>query len=510
MADCGGKRDREVFAVDFVSLLPPELVLQIALSLSPSDVTRCLLVCRAWCSRLCQLEPYWRVSCKTMGLSGSMVRKFGPLHNTSRELYLAAQNHMRGLASPPPTTVSLTRGYPFDVRYSCQYARNGCIIGTVYQNFKPKEIVVEAVREGRLTRTHTLHLAFERRPENRVIWGHLFGHVYVCATASGRWSLYDLHARTHYAMHTWLGDPMYDAELKLGCCERCGLVVTAKLVSFHTVDEQSFWDLRFIYLGLNHSKDSFHVLRFKLYLENNDILRRRVPYGKRKVCLVSDAPPTGGVCFNHLVLLQWANVVVGHVVLTRGDSAILSRTPHLSYHVPCDGLVAAVLNTGGLNTELVLSTDSQLLGMVFQARLHIWDLWSAHLLSSADLPPIMHRTFEQIRLLAVGHFYTVIGHQFSTTLLVVLTQTGQVVKRCDGYAQQHSHMIPPYTQLLCVSDEQWLSDIATPCMAQWCVVVYWNRTNRSLEAVVLGKERVAADQDTPHVARRKPWWKVWK
>jgi hypothetical protein len=372
-------------------------------------------------------------------------------------------------------------------------------------------MVVETVSEGRVTRTHTLKFAFERRPENRVVWGHLLvGGVYICATASGRWSLYDLRIHTSplSPIYTWLGEPLYDPDLQLGCCDRCGLVVTAKLMSFHTADKSSFWDLRFVRLA--STKRPTHILRFKLYHGNDHIMGRRVPYGKRKVWLVSDAPPTAATCSNHLLLLQWANTVAGYVFSVKGESAILSRTPYLSYVAPCDSLDASLMNTGGLNTELVLSPDLQLLGMVFQAQLHVWDLWSGRKLSRSDLPSPLHETFEQIRLLALGHFYTIIGLEFSTCLLVVLTHTGQVVARCDDFARQHSHMVPPYTELLCVCEEQWLSDISTPCSAQ-CMVVFWNRTNRSLESVLFGGGCVTSDKTTPpHIARRKSWWKVWQ
>ena len=512
MADCGDKRDGDIVAVDFLSLLPAELVLQIALALSARDVTRCLLVCRVWCSRLCQLDPYWRVACRRTGLLSFMVRKFGLAHKTSRELFLAAQNHMRGLAAPPPITRSLAQGYPFDVRYSYQYASRGLIVGTLYRDFQPREMVVENVGEGRVTRTHTLQFAFERRPENRVVWGHLLvGGVYVCATASGRWSLYDLrtHATPLSPIYTWLGEPLYDTDLQLGCCGRCGLVVTAKLVSFHSTDKTSFWDLRFVHL--TSAKRPSHMLRFKLYHGNKDIIGRRVPYGKRKVWLVSDAPPTAVTCSNHLLLLQWANSVASYVFSWKEESAILSRTPYLSYIAPCDRLDASLMNTGGLNTELVFSSDLQLLGMVFQAQLHVWDLWSGRKLSCADLPSPIHETFEQIRLLALGHLYSIIGLEFSTSLLVVLTHTGHVVTRCDSFAQQHSHMVPPYTELLCVCEEQWLSDISTPCSPHCCTVVFWNRTNRSLESVQFGGGCVTSDKTTPpRVARRKAWWKVWQ
>ena len=526
-----GGCERDSVAVDFISLFPAELLLHVTLCLSPADVTRCLLVCCAWCARLSQLEPYWQVACRLTGLSGSMMKKFGPRYKTWRELFLGAQNYLRRLSAPPSTTVSLTPSCPYDVRCSYQYARQGCMIGTVYRNFKPREIVVDAVRGGRWRRLHTLELPFESRPENRVVWGHLLrGGVYVCVTASGRWSMYTTHPATTIAtpppspLSTWVGDPLYDTDLRLGCCERCGLVAIAKLVSFHSLDDRSYWDLRLLQLSLDHTSTQSHpptqsytpthsrVSRFKMYHRNRDIVGRRVAYGKKGVCLVSKAPPTTeGACSDHLVLLQWANTVTGSVLSKERETAVLSQTSHMDYTIPCGDIDTALTDTGGLNAEMVLSADRQLLGLVFQARLHVWDLWSRQDVSCVDLPPHVHEPFEQLRLLAVGHLLTVVGQEFSTCLLVVVTQTGRVVTRCERFAQQHSRMVPPYTDLLCVNEEAWLSDITTSCTTDRCVVVYWNKTNRSLEAILLGEGPVAPDNSPPtRVSGKKHWWKLWK
>ena len=497
--------------VDFLSLLPPELVLRVCLCLSPAEVTRCLLVCRAWCIRLSQLEPYWRAACTAAGLSGFMVRKFGPRHKTSRELFLATKNYLKSLAAPPPTTVNLTRGYPFDVRYTHQYARQGCIIGTIYRDFQPREMAVERVRGGELTRTHTLRLAFNSRSEHRLVWGSLLeGNIYVCATASGRWSLYDLSTPGSLSPSlSWAGDPLYDTDLRLSSCERCGLVAMAKLVSFHTVDEESFWDLRFLRLGLHLSPPS-HLLRFRLYHKNKDIVGRRVPHGKRWAWLVSKTPPPspGETCSDHLLLLQWANSITSHVFITTETGlSLVSQTPHQAFLSPCTSLDSTLHNSSGLHTHFVLSSDHQLVGVVFQARLQVWELWTGREMSNVQLP--VREPFEQLQLLAVGHLLSVVGLQYSTELLLVLSLSGEVVWRCRGFAQQHSHMVPPYTQLLCLGEEQWLSDFSSPSRRR--TLTFWNKTNRSLEAVLLGEEPVANDNQSPILSsNRKSWWKLWK
>ena len=504
---CGEREDSPT--VDFLSLLPAELVLQMCLFLSPGDVTRCLLVCRAWFGRLSQLEPYWRAACTDAGLSEVMVRKFSPLHETSRGLFLATKNYLLSLIAPPPTTVNLTRGYPFDVRYSHQYARQGCIIGTLYRDFQPREIVVERVRGGTLTRTHTLRLPFSSGSEHRVVWGSLLEtQVYVCATASGRWSLYDLSSPGPVSptlCMTW--DPLYDTELRFSSCERCGLIAMAKLVSFHSVGEQSFWDLQFLQLCAPLRQ----LPRFRLQHNNANIVGRRVPHGKRGVWLLSNAPPPspGESCPAHLLLLQWANTITSHVFSATGTGMrLVSHTPqpHLT---PPSSLGSALYDSGGLNTEFVLSSDRQLMGVIFQARLRVWAVWSWKELSNVTLP--VRGQFEQLKLLAVGHLLSVVGLQFSTELLLVLTLTGHVIWRCTGFAQQHSPMVPPYTELLCLSEEDWLSDITTPCPTHRRTLTFWNKTNRSLEAVLLGEEPVANDNQSPILSSsKKSWFKFWK
>lgn len=501
-------------AVDFISLLPPEVVLQIALALSPDDVTRCLLVCRSWCRRLEKMEPYWRVACWRIGLSEFMVDKLRPLHGSWRSLCLASRRHVQSIAEAHSATLPLSDGYPFDVRYSCQYARHGRVIGTVYQNFQPRAIVVENVRQNRLIRSHTFKLACEQqRSENRIVWGHLFESVYVCASASGRLTGYDL--QTSQCTFRWQGHTMYNNELRFGCCEKCMLLVTAKLVSFHSLDEKSFWDLRVICRSRTDDASErpqwprHCVLQLKLYHGNRDIVGRRAGYGKKKVWLLSE--PGQRACSSHLLLLQWANSITGHVLSSTNKKHFLSLTPRLDCTVPCNRLDFALTSRTGLNSEFCLSADARLLGLVFEARLHVWNVWDSRKLSSSLLPvhSLGHEHFEQVRLVALGHLYSLIGLEFSTSLLVVLTQTGQVVRQCERFAVLHGHMVPPYTDVLCVVGEDWLSDIQTPLPADACTVVFWNKTNRSLEAVVLG-EGASHDHSLPLPTKRKPWWKFRK
>ena len=314
-------------------------------------------------------------------------------------------------------------------------------------------------------------------------------------------------------MVTWASDTLYDIELRLGCCDTCGLSIVSKLLSHHNTDEHSSWDLKFF---LRPDSDSAltpptHILRFKFYHGNGDIVGRRVPYGKKRVCLVSRSPPPlipGEMCPDHLVLLQWANSVSA-VLLTRRENSTmaLSRQPLFSLTVPCREVDFALYESGGLNSELVLSSDSSLLGLIFQARLHVWEAREGREVSRVQLP--VHEPSAQLKLLALGHLITVVGLQFSTDLLLVMTRTGRVIKKYKGFAQQYTHMVPPYIELLCVNEEEWLSDIAME--TQHRSVTFWNKTNRSLEAIVLGEGPVAnGNRSLDHSQKPKPWWKFWK
>ena len=494
--------------VDFVSQLPPEVVLDIVSNLGVEDVVRCLLVSKRWHDTLCGLEPYWRRACLEYGLPEHVVRKLKLRYPTSRALLFAARQHRQSICATPPQCFTLSEAYPYNAHYACQYTRGGIIVGTVYRDFRPKEIVVERVRHRSMSKVRTLHPQFESTAENRIIWGYLVKEFLLFVTASGIWSAYDIGTNSH--LFHWRSEAMYDSDIRIGCCAKCLLVCTAKLVSFR--NEESYWDLRILKVGRDATRTP-RLTKLKVFTGNREITLRRASCGMKKVWLLSGSKHVDcdGFCRAHTLLIQWAHTIVAHNLTSKAKTWILSQRPHSLFTIPCrrEHAELAIVRNYGLNTEFSLSTDSKLIGVIFQSHLHVWDISTSEKLSSVEI--VLERySYEQMKLIALGHVYSIVGLEFKNTVLVVATQTGKVVLKYTEFAQRHGRMVPPYIEFLSAVSEDWLTDITCPCSSATPALVYWNKTNRCIEGVAFGQAySFETDTDEVKPSQSRSWWH-WK
>ena len=501
--------------VNFFKELPPELVLQIILNLDLDDVFSCLYVNRNWYNLLSELEPYWRKASVTFGLFGHVVETLRPRYLSSKAMLLAARRHRKLITSTPPACRTLTGGYPFNVHYVCKFAREQTLVGTIYKDFRPCEIIVQKVKRISAERTLTIHPIFSLCAENRVTFVHLYTDLMLCASASGLWSLYNLQSGV--TVFQWRCESLYDCEIKIGCCEKCLVIAIAKLIVSH--NEEVYWDLKIIKIVQNHQTDprkrkmvqSFSPTqaKFEIKTRNEDISVRRAPFGKKRVSILSNSTELSSrrFCKSHTLLLQWAHVIVAHDMIPNDRGTILiSRAPSLSYDMSFkeEFLDIAIIRQHGLNTEFVLSNDHQLLGVVFQSHLIVWNVESSKQLSLVEIK-LEQYDYEEMRLISLGHIYSIVGLEFTNGLLVVVNSTGQVLLKYSGFAQKHCRMTPPYIEFLSPVESQWTSDIKCPCSMALPAVVYWNKTNRSLEGIYFGQpcESSSEEEDT---GKKLSWW----
>ena len=496
--------------VDFVSRLPPEIVLDIVLNLGVEDVVQCLLVSKQWHDILSGLEPYWRRACLEFGLPDHVVGRLRPRYATSKALLFAARQHRQSICATRPQCFSLSQeGYPYDTHYACQYTNGDMILGTVYRDFRPKEIIVERVCYRSVVRVRTLFPQFASTAENRIIWGYLSQEYLLCVTASGIWSAYD--SSINSPLFRWKSDSMYDSDIRIGCCEKCLIVCTAKLFSFR--NEESYWDLKVFKVGRDFSTHVPSVMKFKIFTGNREITLRQASCGKKRIWLLpsSKHTDTDGFCRSHTLLIQWAHTVAAHALTSKAKTCILSRHPRTLLTIPCrrEHIELAIVRNHGLNTEFCLSADSKLLGMIFQSHLHVWDVSTSEKLCCAEII-LDQYSHEQLRLIALGHIYSIVGLEFKNAVLVVATQTGKVVLKYAGFARKHGRMVPPYIEFLSAVSEDWLNDISCPCSTARPTVVYWNKTNRCIEGVAFGQPyNFETKTDVAKPSQKKSWWN-WK
>ena len=494
-------------SMDFFSSLPPELILKIALYLGIEDVVNCLLVNRKSYDLLTGLEPYWRRACTRYGLSGRVLEKIK--YTSAKAVLFAARRHRMSICATPPQFCTLSKGYPVDVRYSCQYARNGTLVGTVYKDFIPFEIVVEKVERRLISRTNVFPIIFQRVANNRVVWGHLVSNFLLCVTASGIWSGYD--TSNNSAVFQWRGPTMYNPDLKFGLCEKCCLVCAGRIVSSRSTDQESFWDMKVLKIGRDVTEPverTPYAMKFKLLITGHkNISAAQTNCSVKCLCLLPGCKQLDkeGFCQTHTLLIQWANTIAAHDLIFKTNTYVMSKHPDTVFAVPCRRLELALVRYQGLNTEFCLSQDQELIGMIFQSHLNVWDLKTSEWLSSVEIT-LEKYNYEQMQLIALGAIYSIIGLEYNDGLMVVVNQTGEVIVKCSNFAHKHSRLVPPYIEFLSSTAEDWLSDITAHCSSETPAVLYWNKTNRAIEGISFGKPSTLENVEARPNKKRRPWW----
>lgn len=511
--------------VDFISQLPPEVVLNIAHHLSVEEAVNCLQVSRRWYDILSDLQPFWRKACFRYGLSERITDKLAPRYDSSKEFLLAAKRHRGLLYATPPQLRTITQGCPYNVHRVCQYASDEDMVSVIYQDFRPYEILVEKLLHSSVQEVLLIQLGVYQTAENRIVWSQLLSDFLYCATASGLWSVYCLRLGS-LPLLEWKSDHLYDPDQRIGCCSACHMVCTCKLVCSHNHDP--YWDIRIISVdeetafqyvnlkrGARYQKNDIQtIVKFKLNATNIEITSRQSNSAKKKVTLLSSTSErdSKGRCLSHRLLLQWANVISAHHVAISGKRTLTSSSPECEYVVPCESkhFELAIVRNHGLNSEFELSSDHKLIGTIFQSHLMVWDVESAEEVVSFAEIHLDKYTYEQMKLIALGHIYSIVGLEFSNVVLVVANSTGDVVLRCVNFAKKHCTMLPPYIDFLTAVKTDWLSDLTCPCSKDRPAVTFWNKTNRSVEGLYFGRDPDPKEVEGPPSSKRKRSWWQWK
>lgn len=510
----GGMATWEDIRIDFFASLPQELVLQVILNLVLKDLLPCTAVCRTWSDvlKLRVMEPYWRGACQELGLSRGMVENLLlTVHHSARSVLFACLKHRNSIFKSAPRYKQLTSGYPYNVHYVCQYAKGCQLVGTVYQDFQPCHLLVQRVDGESVASVLKFDLTYPHIAENRIVWAHIHNNFLFCAAASGIWSVFDLQPGNSGSalLVQWRAEPMYDSDIRVACCDKCGMICTAKLVTSHM--EDSFWEFRAIEisrepLSKTRKLPMPKVTRFKLETNNSEITSRRAPFGKKRVSVLSRSAEGGEFCSSHLLLAQWANEVSGLVynykIREKETVLCLSPTALRRFAVDCDDYDIMIMRNHGLNTEFVLSEDHTLLGFIFQSFLHTWEMESGKPTSVAKIV-LDNYHYEEMKLISLGHIYSIVGLEFDSSIVVLSTMNGQRLLKCADFAKNYCRMVPPFIVFFLSVEDEWLSDIAHSCSTR---ILYWNKTNRSIEGIGLGEPLPHPKTSQPAVARKRKNW----
>ena len=512
-------RERE--AVDFFTLLPLELVHLISSYLSLPHFLACLAVCKSWNKKLSQTFLYWRNACEELGFSRGTFDELVAEHSSAKNVVYRILEHRHSIWAYRPRLSQYGDGFPYFMHYVCHQVKGDYIAGTVYKDFCPYKILVERLLDEGVKTVAILKPSYPLYTENRIVWAHIYqeSHLF-CASASGLWSVYNFNIynklRCPPVILQWKAEAMYDPEIRFDCCDRCGMVCTAKLVVSHLLG--THWELRVIEvpresLSCDAPKKGLplpSITKFRLKAGNKEITSSRNGAAKKRLGLLSISDTfEHGFCSAHHVLLQWSNTIEGHKLLNHPHGkALMVASPGNIYEVSYDKeeYDEIIMRNRGLNTEFALTEDGKRLGCIFQSELVTWEIGSPTINSRA---PLILKSYnhEEIKLIALGHIYSIIGLGYNLSLMVVATRTGQKVLVCSDFAMRHCPMVSPYIIFCSSSGNAWLSDMEQSCRS---TIIYWNKTNRCMEAIYIGKKPKKHQSQDLEVSKNAPkarhWW----
>lgn len=489
--------------VDLLSGLPQEVVLRIFLFLPVDDVFRCSAINRRWHRFVCDLEAYFKDACVSFGLFNLAVSKDKWRYASYRELLVAARRHRLSFSARPSVVVHLTlKPLPFNVHYQFNCSQGQLIVRTLYRNFKPVQTVVERATSDTLAQLYAFPPCAGATSENRVVWSSMDSGFLLCATASGIWTGYNLSAEPEPHCYRWRIDPLFGADFTIGCCTRCFLTVVGKIGLPLPTDPPGSglcWKLKVITLGKKFGRTP-RIIQWHVTLQGQ-VSSLAAVYSKKSVHVL---PRLGGAsnhddtnfCQSHLIIHQLANTVTSYILTLNPPTLKINRP----FQVPI-----ITERQRALDIDLVVSRDNSLIGFLSGHHLCVSDVQSGVTQSSVTMN-IGSLRYENLKLLALGHIYTLIGVEPHDTLLVVATHTGAVVSKYCNFAM-YPGSGPHRIEFLCVTDTLWLDDITSVCSKDIPTVLYWNNSTRCVEGLHLGHDIVNTSAAHPQpVKKKKSWW----
>lgn len=468
---------------DIVSSLPPELILMILSLLRVKHVLRCLLVCRVWYQIITHLDPYWKERAVTsLGLSWEAAQLALRTFPSSRLFYVAARKHMArvGKSRFEYTKVESPEldAFPF---VHCLQARGRFLVHTMRASGETdleQGIVVQRVSwDGPHIVVENLYSVSLGQYSN-VAWAYADCHNLLWVTRDGVWGGYSTGQKgdllSFHSIHPLVNDGQ---GVKMSCCDKCHLIVAAYWGQ-NLADEETICTVQMVKLSSHASGDVSGGCRevaklqaLKVRHNHQVFINRDSRYWLREVLVLSDSDKmVDGVCQSHSLILQC-------------DCCTILQTLHLpgamfsdTHCIHCDlGFKYRETKTSvkNVSSQLCLSSDGKLLGMVFDNTLVVCKVptgteRNAKLLSKAWLSHRPAQGCSSVQVAAVGHICALIYYQneiypMDYRLHVVSNQTGHTLtelRRAEKFYSWKACCSDPLHRLYLVGhEEDWLSDV---------------------------------------------------
>lgn len=295
---------------DFVSILPPEIVIKILSYLETGDIFRCLLVSRNWNRVITDCEPFWKYHTRTIGVSPLVMATEIHKYDSYKDFALAVMRARGAIRRGKPTYqfYSDKTGKPPNATLTCRPAKpitNGVFIahevysgsdfGTYYLSVRIQNEVQDLVE---LTAVRVSHLFV-------IIWCFSSLKHMVIHGSNGTWIQTEVISwETHKLYNnTWYDRVYSGAYHELTCCPECSLVgIIAKVPR-----EQKIWDilLNRLVVGYDEPEKVYGSFSF-LPLDPKE---SSVFFQIHKIAMIPDLSDTekdvDNFCRRHKLLIQF-------------------------------------------------------------------------------------------------------------------------------------------------------------------------------------------------------------
>lgn len=230
---------------DFVSLLPPEIVIKILSYLGTGDIFGCLLVSRNWNRVITDCEPFWKYHSRTIGVSPLVLATRIDNYDTYKDFVLAVMRARGAVRRGKPTYqlyLDRTSKQP-NATLTCRPAKPiindmfighevyaGSNFGTYFLSIRIHNEVQEIVE---LTSVPVSHLFV-------IIWCFSSYRHVVIHGSNGTWIQTEIVSKEMHKVYnnTWYDRVYSGAYHELACCPDCALVgIVAKVPR-----EKRIWD----------------------------------------------------------------------------------------------------------------------------------------------------------------------------------------------------------------------------------------------------------------------------
>ena len=478
--------------VDYISKLPPELVLKILQYVDVTDAIHCRVVSRSWYAIISSFSGYWKEACGRIGLSPLAVEKLARVSDDFPSLVVAALRQKQWLISSSSRHgqfVSLPSKASCNVHIRALIARSNklgiegsvshqyCFIGRMYvltsdlispdiysvsaSDETSEKTVTKVFCNPKTSGSISDYMTTLSSSPGQVLWAKASpDYVLLFRHLKGEWIGYCplsneivLHWKSPFKM-SFSPFHVASSSTHIACCEACFLVCVAQASS----RTSAVWELQILKIGKGSSEPEIASKRTTLVTLRPG---EQIVDWVLTPSLSHAGTEQPGFCKLHRLLCQSDTFVCAYEVdLDKPETKMIIKSA--TAQVPsCRCHVLEPTTKLPTVSSLKISQDHQLLGnVVLPFHLYIWDTQTLQLLTSVELKWAQERHAKELGIIALGHLYSVVhtnDGKPGSFIHIISTKTGELV--CERKSRVQWYVGANKFNCVSLLHPEWLSDV---------------------------------------------------